>query len=99
MPVDLQNFLAALKIVALSPYALIGYALVVAAWAAIGWQTRRLHIIADRLSSLPEKDRLKALELEYRLQPKGGLDATSYLQLRTLQLRYVAVLRNHKIIT
>lgn len=88
---ELRLFLSALSEIATSPYGLIGYVLVVAAWALSSWQSRRLQIIGERLKYLPEKDRIKALELEYRLVPKGGLDSQSFLQLRATQFKFAAV--------
>lgn len=88
---DLKAFLAAIPAVGTSVYALIGYALVVLVWGLSTWQSKRLQVIAARLRDLPEKDRLKALELEYRIVPKSGLDANAYLRLKATQYKFAAV--------
>ncbi|MBK7016740.1 MAG: tetratricopeptide repeat protein [Sulfuritalea sp.] len=89
---DIKTFLDALSVVALSPYALVGYALVVIVWGVSLWNTRKLQIIGERLKDLPEKDRLKALQLEYKLIPKEGLDSKAFLALRAQQYKVAIIL-------
>lgn len=89
---DLKSFLNALPAIASSPYALIGYSLVIAAGSFSIWQSRRLEIIGQRLKDLPEKDRLRALELEYKLIPKGGLDSQAFIALKAKQYRLMVIL-------
>lgn len=90
MNVDL--FLNALSDVAVSPYALVGYVVVAIIWGIGIWRNHKLKIIGDRLEKLPEKDRLKALELEYRLIPKGGLDSESFLKFNSKQNNLIIIL-------
>lgn len=89
---NIKAFLDALSVVAFSPYALVGYVLVVVVFGASLWNSRRLHIIAERLKDLPEGDRLKALELEYRIVPKGGLDSNAFLTLKGKQYKLAIVI-------
>lgn len=89
---DTKFFFDALPTIASSPYALIGYAFVIFAIGATKWQSHKLNIISNRLKDLPEKDRLKALELEYKLIPKGGLDANSFLAFKAKQGKYIVIL-------
>ncbi|WP_129932948.1 MULTISPECIES: tetratricopeptide repeat protein [unclassified Pseudomonas] len=89
---DIKTFLDALSVIASSPYALVGYALVVIVWGISLWNTRKLQIIGERLKDLPEKDRLKALQLEYKLIPKEGLDSKSFLAMRAQQYKLAIVL-------
>ncbi len=89
---ELHLFLDALKSIGTSPYALIAYVCVVVVWGINLWRNHKLKIIADRLKSLPEKDRIKALELEYKLIPKGGLDAEAYIRFTSRQSRLIIIL-------
>ncbi|MCG3267133.1 tetratricopeptide repeat protein [Yoonia sp. I 8.24] len=77
---DIGTFLAALQSIGTSFYALVAYLTVAVIWGINLWRNNRLKLIGDRLESLPETDRLKALELEYRIIPKGGLSPESYLR-------------------
>lgn len=89
---NLELFLNALPQVAASPYALIGYVVVAIVWGISLWRNRKLKIIGSRLEKLPEKDRIKALELEYRLLPKGGLDSESFLKFSSKQNNMLIIL-------
>ncbi len=82
---ELELFLNALKTIGSSPYALTGYVVVAIIWGINLWRNHKLKIIATHLKSLPQKDRLKALELEYKLLPKGGLNAESYIRFTSKQ--------------
>ncbi|MBO6920508.1 MAG: hypothetical protein JJ858_18940, partial [Rhizobiaceae bacterium] len=77
---ELTLFFEALKSVGTSLYALIAYFVVAIIWGVNLWRNYRLRTISEKLKDLPENDRLKALELEYKLVPKEGLDAESYLK-------------------
>lgn len=89
---DIKTFLSALEYIGTSPYALIGYVVVAIIWGINLWKNHRIKIISEKLKDLPEKDRIKALELEYRLLPKGGLDAESYLKFNSKQNILIIVL-------
>lgn len=60
---DIANFLGALKAIATSPFSFVGYLALVSAWLFLGWKSQQLRLISERLKDLPERDRLKALQL------------------------------------
>jgi hypothetical protein len=64
----LKQFLDALPIVATHPLAFIAYIAVVISWVILGLQANKI----KKIGVLPEKDRLKALELAYPRMPKGA---------------------------
>ena len=77
-----KDFLHSLSVVADHPLALIGYLAVVLAWLIIGLQSRKSKALFSKVKDLPEGDRLKALELEYRSTPKAGLSAEQWMRSR-----------------
>jgi hypothetical protein len=76
--------LAALPSVAASPLALVAYVVLIGAWAAIAFRVNRHRHLLRHLSHLPEKDRLKALELEMGggVRLKAGLSPQQWLRSR-----------------
>jgi hypothetical protein len=78
----LQRFLYSLKIVASSPYALVGYLALVAAWVYIVSASRRLTTIEKLLPQLPKKDRVEILKKEYNTTPRSGLSAEQWIRSR-----------------
>jgi hypothetical protein len=88
-------FLDNLKIVASSPYALVGYLALVAAWVYIVTENRRLTTVEKMLPELPKKDRIEILKKEYNTTPRAGLTAEQWIRSRKhrfLFLGFVAVL-------
>jgi hypothetical protein len=79
---DASQFLDHLKDVATSPYALIGYTLVVAAWAYVATAQRRLKVVARAIRELPEDDRATVLLKEYNVTPRAGLSAEQWIKSR-----------------
>jgi hypothetical protein len=79
---EVQIFLDNLKIVASSPYALVGYLTLVVAWVYVVTANRRLTIIGKLLLQLPRKDRLEILKKEYNTIPRAGLSAEQWIKSR-----------------
>lgn len=78
----LKQALQALGIAAQHPLAVGLYILVVASWLVISLRVKRHRALLNQLKTLPEKDRLKALELEIGPLPKKGIDAEQWLRAR-----------------
>jgi hypothetical protein len=69
-----------------SPLALLALLIIVLAWVVIAFRVRRNSQLLANLGQLPEKDRLKALELEMGHVPlKGGLSPEQWLRARVHQ--------------
>jgi hypothetical protein len=64
MLLALQSALQAIPAASVSNRALLAYAVAIAAWTVIAFRVRRNKNLLKHLTSLPEKDRLPALELE-----------------------------------
>jgi len=77
-----QGALRTLVEVAEHPLAVGLYALVVVAWLVLSLRVKRHQILLRHLQTLPEADRLKALELEMGPIPKKGIDAEQWLRAR-----------------
>lgn len=78
-----SSIVDALPNAAHSPLALVAYAMVVTAWAVLGWRIRRNRNLLAHLEKLPEKDRLEALRLEMGEQSlKTALNAEQWLRAR-----------------
>ena len=60
----MKEFLSALSEVSKSSYSFVAYILLIVAWVVIGLRVKRNGQLLKNLEKLPEKDRLKALELE-----------------------------------
>ncbi|MFN0131633.1 MAG: hypothetical protein ACKVW3_03735 [Phycisphaerales bacterium] len=78
---DINSFLAALKDVATSPLALVGYVLLVAAWAWVTVKTHRLRVVAKAIKLSPEQG-LELLKNEYRTEPRAGVTPEQWLKSR-----------------
>jgi tetratricopeptide (TPR) repeat protein len=76
-----QQALEAIPTVAASPLAFVAYVILIVGWLLYLSKRSKLKTIASKLESLPKKDRLKALELNYKLQPKEGLPPDLYLKM------------------
>ena len=61
------------------PLAFVAYTILIIAIFSVAWKESRIKIIAKSLKDLPESERLEALKLEYNLQPRDGMDTTSFL--------------------
>lgn len=90
---DVDAFLNALPHIASSPYALIGYFVLIAAWTVIGLRVRRNRNLLDALEKLPAKQRLQALQAEMgHVVPPAGLTPEQWLKTRTHQYYFFAFL-------
>jgi len=78
----LEKALQALGVAAQHPLALGMYVLVIVSWLVISLRVKRHRALLRRLDALPEKDRLKALELEIGPLPKKGINAEQWLRAR-----------------
>lgn len=78
----MKPFLDALSQIKGDPLTLVGYVCFVAAWLVIALNSRKARALFRTINSLPEKDRLAALSLEYRASPKAGLTAEQWIQSR-----------------
>lgn len=76
---ELDVLLQGLEQAAKSPLAFVAYCFIVIGWLSILWKESRIKNISKALGLLPKNERLKALELEYKLIPKKGLNADEYL--------------------
>jgi len=90
----LKQALDALQDAAQHPLAIGMYILLVAGWFLISWRVKRHRSLLRHLKKLPEKDRLKALELEMGPLPKRGINAEQWLRARaqTFNLARLAIL-------
>src|SRR5215216_5984142 len=70
------EFLKHLQDVATSPLALIGYLCVVGAWVFVSDRRRRL----DKLQDLPEEDRIRAIERDYKGNLSQGLSPEQWIR-------------------
>lgn len=76
---NMPSFLDHLNEVASSPYALIGYITVVAAWVYVATAHGRLKSISHALKDLPESERAGVIVREYNTTPRAGLSAELHL--------------------
>lgn len=88
--VEIQKFLEALKVVATSPMALVGYLVVAAAWVYVTTTSGRLKQITKAIKDLPERDRLVILKKEYNTTPRNGLSAEEWIRARKQLLWFFA---------
>src|SRR5205823_374941 len=87
----IKTSLAALPEAARSPLALVGYLAAIAAWAAIAWRVKRNKQLLRHLDKIPERDRLKALELEMGGLPLApGLTPDQWLRARIQRYYFLA---------
>ncbi len=90
---DVDAFLSALPRIASSPYAFIGYCLLITAWSVIGWRVWRNQNLLVALEKLPPKQRLQALQAEMgHVVPPAGLTPEHWLKTRTHQYYFYAFL-------
>lgn len=76
---DIDILIKGLSETVQNPLSFVAYVVVAIAWAAITWKEARIKNITKALSLLPEKKRLEALALEYKLTPKAGLSSQEFL--------------------
>lgn len=87
---DVSVLFDSLKTAATSPLAMVGYLAAIGAWVVVGLNGNRLNKLTKALGQLPEADRLRALELEYKAFPKSGLTPKDFLKLKRQQFRLAA---------
>jgi hypothetical protein len=79
----LKAAFSGLPAVASSPYALVAYLAVIAAWVVIAWRVKRNSNLLQSLGKLPPRDRLKALQAEMgSVQLASGLSPEQWLRSR-----------------
>jgi hypothetical protein len=79
---EIAKFLESLKVVAASPYALVGYLALVAAWLTLAIYGQKIRAIGKLIKDLPERDRLEILKREYHTTPRAGLTADQWIRSR-----------------
>jgi len=80
---NFKELISGLPEAARSPYAFVAYIVLVLGWLLISLKVRRNRHLLKHLSSLPEKDRLKALELEMgAVRIRQGLTAEQWIKSR-----------------
>jgi hypothetical protein len=89
---EITQFMSHLKDVASSPYALIGYIVVIVAWVYVVTAQGRLRNISKIISELPEEDRSKILLREYNTSPRKGLTAEQWIRSRQHTLLFLVFL-------
>jgi hypothetical protein len=85
-----SEFFSNLKAAATSPYALIAYICLLAAWVYIATRGFRLRHISKIIMAVPEKDRAALLAKEYNTTPRKGLSAEQWIQSRKHLLLFLA---------
>lgn len=83
------EFLKALPTVAGSPLAFVGYLVVIVAWAATSVLSSRTNRLFQSIDKLPEKDRIEAINLEYKTVPRTGVTAGEWLQAKQATYKLV----------
>lgn len=92
---NVQAFLDKLDVVARSPYALIGYVVLVVICLLHFRSRHRLRGMERRLDALrdvPESERADILRREYNLVPRHGISANQYIQIQRDQQRFWAII-------
>jgi hypothetical protein len=83
VPTQPTHLLTALETVATHPLALVGYVMVVAAWLILGLKVQRNKNLLAKLDSLPENQRLEALQMEMGSVPlKEGFAPEQWIKAR-----------------
>jgi hypothetical protein len=85
----MRDFLQALPTIASSPLAFVAYVILIAAWLVAVTTSRKSARLFKRIKALPEKDRLPAIELEYRTVPAAGVTAAQWLAAKEATYRLV----------
>lgn len=85
-----SEFFSSIKTAATSPYALIAYLCLVAAWVYIATRGFRLRHISKIIMAVPENDRAALLAKEYNTTPRKGLSAEQWIRSRKQLLLFLA---------
>lgn len=75
-----------------SPFSVVAYICVVAAWTYITIAQHRLDKISKQLKHLPESERASILAREYSVLPRKGLSAKQWLRARRELLFFIGFL-------
>lgn len=79
----LMSALEALPSVAVHPYAIIGYVIVVICWTTLAYKAQRNSKLLSNLEKLPQENRLEALRLEMgSIELKEGLSPEQWIRHR-----------------
>jgi len=84
------EFFSSIKTAATSPYALIAYVCLLAAWVYIAARGFRLRQISKIIMAVPENDRAALLAKEYNTTPRKGLSAEQWIRSRKQMLLFLA---------
>jgi hypothetical protein len=88
-----DEFLSVLPQIATSPAAVLAYIVVTLTWLVLGSRVKRNAQLLKQLSTLPERDRLKALEAEMgTVRLKEGLSPEQYIRSKIHQYIFVGLL-------
>lgn len=87
-----SGFFTALREVAGSPFALLGYALLLASWTYIAVTRHRLQRIASVIDKIPEDQRAALLAREFSTFPRSGLSAEQWLRSQRHRMVFLALL-------
>jgi hypothetical protein len=87
----LQHALEAIPLAATSPYALAAYLVTIVAWVAIAFRVARNRELLRHIESLPQKDRLAAIQTELGggVHVPGGISPEDWLRGRTMRYYFV----------
>jgi hypothetical protein len=85
-----SEFFSSIKTAATSPYALIAYVCLLAAWVYIATKGFGLRHISKIIMAVPEKDRAALLAKEYNTTPRKGLSAEQWIRSRKHLLLFLA---------
>jgi len=89
MPSEIAAFLNALPQAATSPYALAAYICTILAWIIVSYRVTRNKNLLDKISDLPEQDRIHAISAEMGTPIPPGLTAEEWL--RSLRNKYIVI--------
>jgi len=88
-----KPFFDSLKDVASSPYALLGYIVLIICWVILSYRSYRLKLISQSIKSLPESDRKHMLQTDYGYYLKEGVTAGEFIRIRrNSQIFYIVLL-------
>jgi len=74
--------LAALPEISSSPLAMVGLIVLAVAATFLFWKQASFRSLAKTLESLPERDRLERIRIDYGARPKAGVSAQNWLRSR-----------------
>ena len=89
----MKEFLGALSSIGTSPYAFVGYALLLACWLIVVVRANRTREVLANIQHMPAKERLEAFKLQVQgVQLASGISPEQWLRARVHQYFLVAFL-------